>query len=389
MSRVTVVGAGTRFLSGVSYYTMRLSNALADRHAVSAILMRQMLPSRFYPGRARVGASLTTQRYNPVVRVFDGVDWYWIPSIVSAMALLVRERPRVIIFQWWTGTVLHSYLLLALVATLLRARVIVEYHEILDTGEAKMPLVDRYVRTVSPLLIRLAHGFVIHSEFDRQGLEERYHLGRRPVRVIPHGPFDHHRPGKLAAPLREAAPDVFNLLYAGVIRPFKGLEDLVRAFDAIPPDEIASFWLTVVGETWENWELPADLIARSRYRDRITFVNRYVSDDELASAFAGADAVVLPYHRSSASGPLHTAMSLGLPVVVTAVGGLTEAVSEYKGATLVPPQSPSALLKAMMDLTSHRGARYDDPHSWQRTVEGYDRLFAELLEPTLDRQQAA
>ena len=43
-----------------------------------------------------------------------------------------------------------------------------------------------------------------------------------------------------------------------------------------------------------------------------------------------ADAVVLPYHGSSSSGPLHIAMSAGLPIVVTAVGGLVEAVRDYK-----------------------------------------------------------
>ncbi len=53
--RVCVVGAGTRFLSGISYYTVRLANALATSHAVSVIAMRQLLPTRFYPGRAPGG----------------------------------------------------------------------------------------------------------------------------------------------------------------------------------------------------------------------------------------------------------------------------------------------------------------------------------------------
>ena len=55
--RICVVGAGTRFLGGISYYTLYLVNALARTHDVSAILMRQLLPTRFYPGRERVGAN--------------------------------------------------------------------------------------------------------------------------------------------------------------------------------------------------------------------------------------------------------------------------------------------------------------------------------------------
>jgi glycosyltransferase involved in cell wall biosynthesis len=113
----------------------------------------------------------------------------------------------------------------------------------------------------------------------------------------------------------------------GLIRPYKELENLIMAFDTLPENEITRYWLTIVGETWEGWTVPADLIKRSRHRDRITFVNRFVSDAEAVEFFAGADAVVLPYHRSSASGPLHIAMRCGLPVVVTHVGCMSEAVA--------------------------------------------------------------
>jgi len=376
--RITVIGAGPRFLSGMSYYTLRLTNALASRHHVSAILMRQLIPSRWYPGRSRIGAPLTAQRYAHDVKVLDGVDWYWLPSMLRAIRQLIAERPTVVLFQWWTGSVLHSYVLLALVARALGARIVVEFHEVLDTAEANMPVVGIYVRLVSPLLMRLADGFVVHSKFDLPDVRRHYALGRRPVSVIPHGPYDHHRPTSDIPPMRSAPAGAVNLLYLGVIRPFKGVEDLVAAFDGIPPDEINRYWLTVVGETWENWSLPGEMIHRSRYRDRITFVNRYVSDDELTEALAGADAVVLPYHRSSASGPLHTAMSLGLPVVVTAVGGLPEAAGDYEGAIFVPPRDPERLRSAIAEVAEQRGRRYPDPHSWDRTVARYEALFQRL-----------
>jgi glycosyltransferase involved in cell wall biosynthesis len=168
------------------------------------------------------------------------------------------------------------------------------------------------------------------------------------------------------------------LLFFGVIRPYKGLEDLIRAFDALPEDQINRYWLTIVGETWEGWTLPAELIEKSRYHDRITFINRYVPDEEVATYFAGADAVVLPYHRSSASGPLHVAMSHGLPLIVTRVGGLVEASSGYEGAFLVPPQDSVALTQAILEVAKVQGQRYQDPHSWDRTVSLYDNLFNQI-----------
>lgn len=378
-TRVCVVGSGVRFLSGISCYTLRLSNALGHPYDVSAILMRQLLPSRLYPGRARVGQPLTRLRFESTVRVFDGVDWFWLPSIVGAIHFLLRERPEVVVFQWWTGAVLHSYLALALLARCLGARVMVELHEVQDTGEARLAVARAYVQLLAPALMRLASGFVLHSEYDRPIVERRFAIGGRPVALIPHGPYDHYRADQ-SETLRVAPASACNLLFFGVIRPFKGLEDLVRAFDGLGSEEVEGYWLTVVGETWEGWTLPGRLIAASRHRDRITFVNRYVADREVAGHFAGADVVVLPYHRSSASGPLHVAMSHGLPVVVASVGGLVEAVAGYEGAIPVPPRQPDSLRRALRRARELRGTRFADPHSWERTVRSYQTLIEQTRE---------
>ena len=376
--RICIVGSGMRFLSGISYHTLRLANAMAGMYQTSVILMRQLLPNRFYPGRKRVGRDLTDLKYSPSVQVMNGVDWFWFPSIFRAVALLIRERPNVIVFQWWSGTVLHSYLALALVARSLGAKVVIELHEILDTAEASILPVRAYVGLLFPLLRRLAKGFVVHSEYDREVFAKHFNLRGCPVVVMPPGSYDHYQAMGQGDIYREAPPECCNLLFFGVIRPYKGLEDLINAFNSIPEDEISTYWFTVVGETWEGWTLPKELITNSKYAERITFINRYVPDKEVAAFFAGADAAVLPYHRSSASGPLHTAMSYGLPVVVTRVGGLTEAVANYEGAVLVPPHDPAALQSAMKQIATLRGKRFADPHSWERNVRLYSHLFSTL-----------
>jgi glycosyltransferase involved in cell wall biosynthesis len=155
----------------------------------------------------------------------------------------------------------------------------------------------------------------------------------------------------------------------GVVRPFKGVEDLVTAFSMLDRDQASQFRLAVVGETWEHWTAPDDAIARSPHADLIDRVDRYVSDEELAAYVA---------HRSSMSGPLHIALTAGLPVVVTAVGGLVEVVRDYEGAVLVPPHDPAALRDALLKLPTIRGRRYPNPHSWQQTLDGYRTLISDV-----------
>jgi hypothetical protein len=60
--RVLVIGAGTRLLSAMTYYTLRLTNALTSRFTVAFIPMRQLIPTFLYPG--------------PSITVFDGIDWF-------------------------------------------------------------------------------------------------------------------------------------------------------------------------------------------------------------------------------------------------------------------------------------------------------------------------
>jgi glycosyltransferase involved in cell wall biosynthesis len=377
--KVCIVGAGTRFLSGISYYTDRLINALAERHRVSAILMRQLLPTKLYPGRDRVGLPLVRFDYAPTIPVLDGLDWYWGRSMPRVVRFLRRERPGVVVLQWWTGTVLHSYIALALIARGLGARVVIEFHEVLDTGELNIRPARWYVRSVAPLLMRLAHGYVVHNEFDRRALDQEYGLGAKPVAMVAHGPYDRYAQAGTGEPEPPRGPrEVCHLLYFGVIRPFKGVDDLLTAFDSLSDEQAARFHLTIVGEPWEGFATPGEMVRASRHRDRITFVDRYVSENEVGAYFSAADVVVLPYRRSSASGPLHIAMANGLPVVVTSVGGLVEAIDGYEGAVTIPPRDPEAIAHALLAAYELRGRRFQDVHSWERTVDRYGELFDAL-----------
>ena len=190
---VCLVGPGWRFTSGISYYTCRLAGALADHHEVSVILMRQLLPRRLYPGRERVGLPRARAAYRAGVPVCDGVNWWWGRSLARALSFLRARRPEVLVLQWWTATVLHTYLVLALAGRLLGARVVVELHELQDSGEGRVPLVRWYGRRGLGLLLRLAQGCVVHSAADRAELVAEYGPRAMRVTIVPHAPFDQYR----------------------------------------------------------------------------------------------------------------------------------------------------------------------------------------------------
>jgi glycosyltransferase involved in cell wall biosynthesis len=375
--RVLVIGAGTQFLSGISYYTHRLATALAERDDVSVILMRRLIPARLYPGHKRIGQKLAAFDYPAAVTVHDGVDW-WGRGLAGGLRLIARQKPDVAVFQWWTGAVLHHYLILAWFARLRGVKVVIEFHEVQDVGELAMPLAGSYVNTLLPLLLRASSGFVVHSEHDQELIAARYGRLHKAVVLVPHGPYGALTEASVAV-VAEQEDGVRDLLWFGVIRPFKGVEDLVEAFSGLTDAEAAGARLMIVGETWEGWSLPVEAAAASPHASRITVVNSYVSDADLEGYLTRAFAVVLPYHRSSSSGPLAVAMAHGLPVVVSEVGGLVEAARDYAGVRFVPPKDVDRLRAALHEvLAMPAPERYDSPHTWAATADGLDALFTEI-----------
>lgn len=394
-ARLCVVGPSFRFFSGVSVYTWSVTRAASEARGVakaSAVLLRRLLPRRFYPGASRVGAELTDLEYSHVDH-FDGIDWYWLPSMLNAVRFLERERPTVLVMQWWTAAVGHSLVALALWARARRIPVLLEVHEVQDVGEAANPVVHAYGRAVFQTLLRLSAGVVLHHEHDLQLLvEQGLPVDRKPVATAPHGPYDHYQalaprvPAELAQPVEETdpadpdqAPKAVNLLYFGVIRQYKGVEDLVQAFDDLPDEVAAGITLTLVGETWEGWTAPVEQARASPHADRIELVNRYVTDAETAYLFGRADVVVLPYRRSSSSGPLHIAMALGLHVILYDHPSLRASAEEYPGVDWIPVGDVAALGAALERASRLApGTRLPPAGDWSVTTDAYLDLLARV-----------
>jgi glycosyltransferase involved in cell wall biosynthesis len=379
-----IVGPGDRFLSGVSYYTALLAGALGESGPVSILLLRKLCPRLLYPGRARVGSTDGSLPLPDGAPVFNGLDWYWGLSALRAWRFGRRTGAGVVILQWWTGTVLHSYLTIACLARLAGARVLIEFHELQDVAEAKLPLVSRYTQAGMRLLLRWVDGIVVHSQFDLREFEKAYpQSARLPIEVIPHGPYAHHSRAlggtrssdgteNPRSPAGHCNP--IRLLIFGVVRPYKGHADLAVAVRQLK-DSGLDIHLSVVGEVWQEYRNPLEDLATILPPDRLTIVDRYVTDEEVAEFFSTADLLVLPYRRSSASGPLHIAMSCGLPVVTTSVGGLVEAVDGYTGAVLTPPGNPAALAEGIKRALPLIGRVHADPHSWRLSAERYSALL--------------
>ncbi len=321
--RIAILGPSPRFLSGISYFTMRLANALAHGNHVTAVLFRKMLPARLFPGWRRVGSDITDLDFTPSVQVQEILDWYDPLTWVTAYRTL--RNADVIILEWWTSSIAHMYFALGLL-NCGRVPVVIEFHEVVDPLEQSILPIRYYSRVMGGLIRRQAVRYVVHSEADNGLIQNQFGITGDLVRVIPIGLFDHHtmiEKNKARETLGFREKNI--ILFFGLLRPYKGVKYLIKAFESLPDSIRQESRLVIAGEAWED-KYSVKMAKNSLYATKITVIDRYLEDREISLLFSASDLLVIPYTRASQSGVAHIAMSFGIPIVASEVGGLVESL---------------------------------------------------------------
>jgi glycosyltransferase involved in cell wall biosynthesis len=129
----------------------------------------------------------------------------------------------------------------------------------------------------------------------------------------------------------------WRLLFFGRLLPYKGLDRLIEAMRRLEAEGFPAR-LRLVGQG------PLDLGALP---GNIDLERRWAPEEEILDLFAKADLAVLPYQEASQSGVLPIAGHLGLPSLVTPVGGLLEQVEQGRLGFIASDASAQGLASAI------------------------------------------
>jgi glycosyltransferase involved in cell wall biosynthesis len=231
---------------------------------------------------------------------------------------------------------------------------------------------------------------VAHSEHGAARLRDEVGLDPAKVRVIPHGAFDYltKLPEEKPLPPELEGAEGTVILCFGLLRPYKGLENLLEAFRRVSASgEARDAELWIVGNPRMDVAPLRELAAQAKGRAR--FVTRFVDEAEIPAIFRRADLLALPYLDAEHSGVLYTGLAFGKPMVLSAVGGFPE-VAATGAARLVPPGDTAALADALSELAGDESARAElaaaatraaaGPFSWDEAARRTLDLYRELIE---------
>jgi beta-1,4-mannosyltransferase len=302
-----------------------------------------------------------------VLRCGRGVDvahLHWIELYVNTRGGLAQRFPPL------SGPiyVLRAARLLAALA-LLRltgAGLVWTVHNV-RPHEQRFPRLDRLVTRA---VAALSSGLVVHSDFARRRLQREYPWLRRPVWVAPHGNYVGSYPeaGRDRSELRAGLgipDDAFVFLIFGQLRPYKRVDEAIRAFRALPGD---AAHLLVAGAPFD--EGVRERIQTAAGGDpQVHLRLGFVDDADVAALHVAADAAVIAYPEVFSSGALLLALSLGLPVVAP----LESAAPEIASRPALEGFEPGGLTAALEAMAA---ASAEDRRSAAKAAadrQGWDR----------------
>ena len=298
---------------------------------------------------------------------------------------LARLSPSIVHFQWallpWFDKVLWGRW---------RRR----GWKVVYTAHDPRPLAGTTPRVLAGTYWRLqdrADAVVVHSEVARAELLEAGVLAERVHVIPPASPFTPQSRPPSRPEARHAlglATDDQVVLFFGFLKPYKGLSVLLRSIPAVARNS-GSVRLLIAGEVMESTAGYERLIAELDLSREVDWRPGFVPTADVGTFFSAANVVVLPYIDASSSGVLLDAYACHRPVVVSAVGGLTELVVPGETGLIVPPNDPSALAHALSELLldPQRAERMGESayevsrqrYTWSGMAQRLDALYRKLL----------
>jgi len=235
---------------------------------------------------------------------------------------------------------------LAFLLTKLTGKIIVfTVHDLYDFGKKsfRRKLQTEIARNI---VFRFANSIHVHNHFTHKLVETRYNR-KTGIFVIPHGNYIGYYPNRIsrveARHQLGLTHNAFVYLFLGLLRPYKGLEDLFDAFIKLDYPEAR---LLVAGRVFGANNYKSKLRDLSRTDSRIKLLPEFVPDEDIQVYLNACDFFVLPYKDITTSGAAALALSFGRPVIAPSIASFPEVVIPESGV-LYDTSQPNALTSAL------------------------------------------
>ncbi|MCK4806011.1 MAG: glycosyltransferase family 4 protein [Candidatus Aegiribacteria sp.] len=187
-----------------------------------------------------------------------------------------------------------------------------------------------------------------------------------------------------------AVPGEVRILFVGGLDPFrKGVYDLLDAVKLILPEAPSAKLVMTGGSSFDEVE---DKWKRMDLDDNVEFLG-WFDEIMLPSLYAFCDILALPSYNEGLPYVIIEALSSGLPIVASRVGGIPDVVSNGENGFIIEPGDIDALANRLLELVRNTELRISmsrnnrvkavREYSLEHVLSELNRIFSSLQDDSL------
>ena len=259
------------------------------------------------------------------LEAFNGPD----DKFLGILRSIFKYRPDYLHFDWivsyyfrrWWWLTLLSVPLFCAQIVLVRAlgvKLVWTLHNILPHDLPMLPIhrfCQRFLARRCEWVRVFAHNTVPRAANELRVMASKF-------RVVPEGDYTSTYPDEVSqSRAREklqlpSSARIF--LYCGLIKPYKGVLELVKSFGEIQQPNL---FLLIAGKVMDE---EYGRLIEEKLSPNVVFMNGYIAGSDLQYYFRAADVVVLPFRNIENSGSLFMAMGFARPIIAPRRGVMLE-----------------------------------------------------------------
>ena len=199
------------------------------------------------------------------------------------------------------------------------------------------------------MLYKRANQVVVHTKSFIPIVQQTYGFPIEKIHYSPHCRLKAYKSGNIQINRDPFYSGKINFLFFGLIREYKGLHILAKAYRTLAVDRNLPVTLTVAGSGDFN---PYRNEYASLPNTRI--INRRIKDEEIEELFSIPQCVVvLPYLDATQSGVIVTALEFGTPIIASDTGGLKEQLQDGEIGLFCEPGDADSLSKQLIHMLEY------------------------------------
>jgi len=341
--KLTLIGPVFPYRGGIAHFTTLLTRNLREQgHDVQMVSFKKQYPQWLFPGKSDKDIGSGRIKVNAEYLLSPLNPFSWLRTFLAIKAF----EPEMVVIQWWVTFWAPALGFLAkwLKRTGFPIKFII-HNTIPHEPRVFDPMLARFT-------LKQGQQFIVMNDSEGQRLHDLLmvdlNIIQCPLPIFSAFP-DLHITRQDAREELSLPVDKKIILFFGIIRPYKGLRDLLAAV-GILKERGHDLGLVVAGEFWEDKNIYINFINDLGISDRVWIIDRYVTDRETSLHFKAANLFVAPYIDGTQSATVKTALSFGIPVVVTCFAADEIAKSLPELCRIVLGADPVCLAENIMEM---------------------------------------